>query len=81
MERLLTPKELDEWLQIPRGRSVRLARDHQIPAVFLPHGDVRFDRSAVAAWLQQRAKMAKGDVDAVRRALSKQAAESTIAEE
>jgi hypothetical protein len=45
--RLLTPSEVDRLLRYPRGRSARLARRRQLPAVTLPDGEIRFDADQI----------------------------------
>lgn len=42
---LLTPRECDEYLRFPRGRSARLARRGLMDAVTLPDGSLRFRRA------------------------------------
>ena len=42
MERLLTPRETDQLLRYPRGRSIRLAKEGKLPAIVLPDGEYRF---------------------------------------
>ena len=44
----LTPAEGDRLFRYPRGRSIRLAKAGKLPAVFLPDGEIRFDRQAIA---------------------------------
>lgn len=48
----LTPEEIDRLFRYPRGRAVKLARGGMLPAVFLPDGEVRFEREAIAAALR-----------------------------
>jgi hypothetical protein len=45
---LLTPEELDSLLRYPRGRAIKLAKTGLLPAIFLPDGEVRFDRGTIA---------------------------------
>ena len=47
MKRLLTPREVDQSLRYPRGRSIRLAKAGLLPAIFLPDGEIRFDQEAI----------------------------------
>ena len=54
MRRLLTPRETDQLLRYPRGRSVRLARQNKLPAIVLPDGEVRFDQATIDRMLQDR---------------------------
>ena len=39
---LLTPREVDQLLRYPRGRSAKLARTGKLPAVLLPDNEIRF---------------------------------------
>jgi hypothetical protein len=47
-DEILTPEELDRLLRYPRGRAIKLARANLLPAIFLPDGEVRFERQAIA---------------------------------
>ena len=47
MKHLLTPREVEQSLRYPRGRSVRLAKAGLLPAIFLPDGEIRFDPEAI----------------------------------
>jgi len=47
-QELLLPREVDRLLSYPRGRAARLARAGKLPAIFLPDGEIRFDRDALA---------------------------------
>ena len=49
---LLKPREVDELLRYPRGRSARLARAGLIQHVRLPDGEIRFERSVVERMLR-----------------------------
>ena len=49
---LLTPREVDQLLRLPRGRAVRMADAGQLPAVRLPSGDLRFRADDLARVLQ-----------------------------
>jgi predicted site-specific integrase-resolvase len=51
---LLHPREVDRLLRYPRGRTVRLAREGKIPAVFLPDGEVRFNPRDIEALVRSR---------------------------
>ena len=42
MQRLLTPRETDQLLRYPHGRSIRLAKEGKLPAIVLPDGEYRF---------------------------------------
>ena len=44
---LLTPREVSQLFRYPRGRAVKLAKAGLLPAIFLPDGEVRFERKAV----------------------------------
>ncbi len=50
---LLIPEEIDNWLRFPRGRALRLARRGLLPAVMLPNGEIRFNRSDIEALLNK----------------------------
>ena len=52
-ELLLTPREVDQLFRYPRGRSAKLARAGQLPAIILPDGEVRFERQAIAQALSK----------------------------
>jgi len=61
-DEILTPAETDRLLRYPRGRSVKLAKAGKLPAIFLPDGEVRFDRQAIANVLAcMRNPMPRGD--------------------
>ena len=47
MKHLLTPREVEQSLRYPRGRSIRLAKAGLLPAIFLPDGEIRFDMEAI----------------------------------
>jgi excisionase family DNA binding protein len=55
MKRLLTADEVDELLNLRRGRAARWAKAGKIPFIRLPDGDIRFSSDAIAealaAWL------------------------------
>ena len=58
---LLTPEEVDRLFRYPRGRAVKLAKARLLPAIFLPDGEVRFDRHAIAdALAGMRKRSAEG---------------------
>jgi hypothetical protein len=57
---LLTPEEVDRFFRYPRGRAARLAKAGMLPAIFLPDGELRFDREAIAAALANMSRPAKG---------------------
>lgn len=46
-EQYLLPEKVDSLLQLPRGRSARLARRGLLPAVILPDGTVRFEPNII----------------------------------
>ena len=50
---LLTPEEVDRFFRYPRGRAARLAKAGKLPGVFLPDGELRFDREAIADALER----------------------------
>ena len=47
-ELLLTPREVDQFFRSPRGRAAKLAIAGQLPAIFLPDGEVRFNRQDIS---------------------------------
>jgi excisionase family DNA binding protein len=51
---LITLGEAAEALRISTYRLVRLVRHGQVPHVRLPDGEVRFDDSDLAAWVESR---------------------------
>lgn len=53
---ILTPEEVDRLFRYPRGRSARLAKAGLLPALFLPDGEIRFDRQAIADALASMSK-------------------------
>jgi hypothetical protein len=57
---LLTPEEVDRFFRYPRGRAARLAKAGKLPAIFLPDGEVRFDREAIAAAVADMRQLANG---------------------
>jgi hypothetical protein len=59
-DELLTPEEVDRFFRYPRGRAARLATAGKLPAVFLPDGEIRFDREAIVAALTTMSRPAKG---------------------
>ena len=62
-ERLLIDGEAADILMVPRRRLVRLAKSGQIPAIFLPDGEIRFLETDLWAWVEQhrRADLATPD--------------------
>ena len=59
---LLTPEEVDRLFRYPRGRAVKLAKAGLLPAIFLPDGEVRFDRQAIGQALAGMCKRPAGEV-------------------
>ena len=51
MRSLLLPSDVDELLGLGRGRALRMARSGQLPAVFLPGGQVRFCEEEIEAFI------------------------------
>jgi len=45
---LLTPEEIDRLFRYPRGRAAKLAEAGLLPAIYLPDGEIRFDRQVIA---------------------------------
>jgi len=43
MDELLKDKQIDRLLQLPFGKTLRLAREGKIPHIVLPNGEIRFD--------------------------------------
>ncbi len=56
MTELLIPREVDELFRYPHGRSVKLAKAKLLPAVFLPDGEIRFDRKVIEELLSDMAR-------------------------
>ena len=53
---ILTPEEVDRLFRYPRGRAAKLAKSGKLPAIFLPDGEIRFDRQAIADALASMTK-------------------------
>lgn len=51
MQTLLTPREVDQLLRYPHGRSTKLAKAGSLPAVFLPDGEIRFQSGVIEKWI------------------------------
>lgn len=56
MVTLLTPREVDQLLRYPRGRSVKLAKAGNLPAVFLPNDEIRFQSGVIDEWISERSR-------------------------
>ena len=60
MNRLNTPKEISEILQISQSSVLRMAYDGDLPYILLRSGKrkkvIRFDPAMVEKWLGKRAK-------------------------
>jgi len=52
-KRLLTDGEAASLLRISRTLLVRLAKRGEVPAVYLPDGDIRFDADDLWAWVDR----------------------------
>ncbi len=50
--RLLTPEEIDDLFRFKKGRAARLARRGELPAIFLPGGDIRFHEDVILRLLE-----------------------------
>lgn len=61
MSKLLVPREVDQMLRFPHGRAIKLERRGELPAVFLPDGEIRFDSEAIQAWIRDRTQPPKVD--------------------
>jgi predicted site-specific integrase-resolvase len=59
---ILLPREVDELLRYPRGRSLKLAKAGKIPFITLPDGEIRFDESEVARLLDPHFAVADREV-------------------
>ena len=57
---ILTPGEVDQIFRYPRGRSVKLAKAGKLAAIFLPDGEIRFDRQAIIDALASMKRPAEG---------------------
>jgi excisionase family DNA binding protein len=53
-ERLLTAREVAEWLGVSTGALLRWTRAGDLPAFKLPGGAIRYRRADVEAWLKRR---------------------------
>jgi predicted DNA-binding transcriptional regulator AlpA len=53
-DRLLTARELATELHVSVGALLRWARAGQVPSLRLPSGAIRFRRSAIDIWLDDR---------------------------
>ena len=59
MESLLTPREVDQLFRYPHGRSAKLAKAGELPAVFLPDGEIRFQSGVIDEWISERSQPKK----------------------
>jgi predicted site-specific integrase-resolvase len=59
VQHLVTHRDIDKILLVPRGRSLRFAKRGLIPAIQLPSGEYRFRISDIEAWLD--GQVAGGD--------------------
>ncbi|MBU0637644.1 MAG: helix-turn-helix domain-containing protein [Planctomycetes bacterium] len=48
---ILGHRQVEAWLRLPRGSVLRWARQGLIPCIRLPNGEFRFDREALARWV------------------------------
>jgi excisionase family DNA binding protein len=53
-ERLLTARELAEWIGVSTETVLRWTRARKLPAVRLPGGALRYRESDIEAWVAQR---------------------------
>jgi excisionase family DNA binding protein len=53
-DRLLTAREVAEWLGVAPETVLRWTRRGDLPAFKLPGGAVRYQRADVDAWLKRR---------------------------
>ena len=60
MSRLLTTREMADMLGVSTETVLRWTRRHELPAIRLPGGAIRFREAEVEAWLEQRATTARG---------------------
>jgi excisionase family DNA binding protein len=60
-ERLLTTRELAEFLGVIPETVLRWVRRGQLPAIKLPSGAIRFRESDVDAWLEARSTSKRAD--------------------
>ena len=51
LPKLIGPIEVSAWLNLSSRQVLRLARLEQIPHLKLPNGELLFEKSALAAWL------------------------------
>jgi hypothetical protein len=59
LPRLLTAQDVGLWLVCPTRQVIRWAKAGQLPSITLPDGELMFDQSELAAWIERRRK---GDV-------------------
>jgi excisionase family DNA binding protein len=55
-ERLLTARELSEWLGVSPETVLRWTRARKVPAVRLPSRAVRYRESDIEAWVAERVR-------------------------
>lgn len=49
--RLLTARQLADWLGVSPGSAWRLARERRVPGLVVIGRSYRFDREAIEAWI------------------------------
>ncbi len=64
MQRLLTPRETDQLLRYPHGRSIRLAKQGKLSAIILPDGEYRFAEKDIELILLGHRRSSKSQVEA-----------------
>lgn len=54
MTKLLTIKELSQWISIPVSTLYKWTHEEKIPHKKMPNTSVRFDQHEIEKWLKQR---------------------------
>lgn len=49
---LLTSRDVALWLALPARRVEKMARNREIPSIYLPGGDIVFDAGELASWIE-----------------------------
>jgi excisionase family DNA binding protein len=63
MSTLLIDSQIAEILMLTSRQVLKLAKRGEIPAVFLPNGEIRFDYHDVAEWIKTCKQLPKREGD------------------
>jgi excisionase family DNA binding protein len=61
LPRLLTIQDVALWLACPTRQVVRWAKAGELPFITLPDGELMFEQSELAAWIELRRNGDVGD--------------------